>query len=317
MLIHCCQVASLPAQQYCQCSQLRRRYNNPALLEGSAAAALTLQVSTAASQLDGQCPKLYPCSLQNLSMPAANSSVALGPVLVAEYSAAANGPYHLIIRVAGVPEPLVVPFTFTDASGWTDEKAAAEQRRSEAQRRVNELTATVCYNRGRTQDAQAAVERTLDAVESQLGSAVSLDDWPGASARCQQELDRLQQLPTSRQVRVAHPVLQGWQRAHLGQVSGVIGFAYELLYVTDADQARLLSWFARSNLEDLFVTAWETKDAVQALWSKWGLMRTRSLNIVHVPQHDSSRRTTLPPAGDLQCCAKAALLVSAFCRCHY
>lgn len=271
---------------------------------------MTLEVGPAAdNQAGAQCPQLDPSSLQILSMPAAESSIALDPVLVAEGSAAVHGLYHLTISVAGVPEPLVVPFTFTDASGWTHEKTAAEQSRGEAQRRVNELTATVCQNRGRTQEAQAAIRRILHAAGSQVGRLISLDDWPQASAHCQHELYQLQQLPAPRQVRVARPVLQGWQKAQLDQVPGVIGFAYELLYVADDDQARLLSWFARGSLEDLFVAAWETKDGVQALWASWGLMNKHSLNIVHVPSHSSSRQGALPHSGDIHFCAGAAMLL--------
>ena len=280
-------------------SQLHRRYDNSAQLEGSEAAVVMLIVGPAtAGQAGAQCPQLDPSHLHKISMTAADSRIALGPVLVAGGSAAVHGLYHLTISVAGVPEPLVVPFTFTDASGWTHEKAAAEHSRSEAQKRVNELTATGCHNRGRTQDAQEAVQRVLDVAEARLGSVIGLDDWPQASAYCQNELYRLQQLPAPRQLRVARSVLQPWQKAQLDRIPGVIGFAYQLLYVADDDQARLLSWFARSTLEDLFVAAWETKEDVQALWGSWGLMNTHSLNIVHVPEHSSSRQGALPNSGD-------------------
>ena len=229
-------------------------------------------------------------------MPAAGSSMLLGPVLVAENCAASNAPYHLIIRVAGVPQPLIVPFTFTDASEWTQEQTAAEQSRKEALGRVNVLTAAVCQNRGQVQSARSAVEHVLEAAQGQLAHVINMANWAQEKQRYQDEWDLLHQLPATRQVQVARPKLQDWQRAELDRVPGVIGFVYELLYVADDDQARLLSWFAGGRLEDLFVTTSATKNAVKELWTRLGLMRTQSLNIVYL--QSSSRPGALPHTGD-------------------
>lgn len=284
--------------RHCKRSQLRCRYGNPALLAGREAADVVCGVSAVSKCKDGdaQCPQLDPRSSHILSMPAADSSMSLGPVLVAEGCAASNAPYHLTIRVAGVPEPLTVLFTFTDASGWTQEKSAAEQRRNEAQRFVNGLTAAMGQKRGNIQTAQESVDQALQAVQGLLGHAVSIENWAHAKDRCQAEWDRLHQLPASRPLHLACPKLLDWQRVELDQVPGVIGFTYELLYVADDDQARLLSWFAGNKLEDLFVTTPGTKNAVKQLWARWGFMNSKSLNIVYLSS--SSGPSALPHTGD-------------------
>lgn len=253
---------------------------------------------------DAQCPRLDQRSLHMLSMPAADSSVSLGPVLVAQGCAASNAPYHLNIWVVGVPEPLTVPFTFTDASGWTQEKSAAEQRRNEAQRLVNGLTVSRGQKRGQTVTAQDLVDEALRAAEGSLGHAVSMDNWIHAKDRCQAEWDQLHQLPAPRPLQVARPKLLDWQRAELDRVPGVIGFAYELLYVADDDQARLLSWFAGNKLEDLFVTTSGTKNAVKQLWARWGFMNTKTLNIVYLSS--SPAPGPLPHIGDPLLCQSYA-----------
>ena len=249
---------------------------------------------------DAQCPQLDPRSLYSLSMPAADSSISLGPVLVAAGTAASNAPYHLIITVAGVPEPLTVPFTFTDASGWTQEKSAAEQRRSGAQRLVNGLTVARSQKQGNIQAAQESVDQALAAAQGAFGHAVNMDNWAHAKIHCQADWDRLHQLPLPRPLQLARPKLHEWQRAELSRVPGVIGFAYELLYVADDDQARLLSWFAGNKLEDLFVTTSETKNMVKQLWARWGFMHTQSLNIVYLS--NSSGSGPLPHTGDSLLC---------------
>lgn len=272
------------------------RYGNPVQLTDREAGAVTLEVRAVSKSedRDAKCPQLAP--LDTLSMPAAASSMTLGPVLLAEGCAARNAVYHLVIRVAGVPEPLVVPFTFTDASGWTQEKSAAKQRTHEAQQQVNVLTAAVGRNRGDVHDATAQVERMLEAAQGALGHAINMDNWTQVQNQCQAEWNRLHQLPAARPVQIAHPKLSERQRAELDRVPGVIGFVHELLYVADDDQARLLSWFAGSRLEDLFVANAETKNAVRGLWERWGLMGRQSVNIVYLTA--GSRPGPLPHSGD-------------------
>lgn len=263
---------------------------------------MTLDVRAASKSEEGdaQCPQLALFSLDSLSMPAAASSMTLGPVLLAEGCAASNALYHMIIKVAGVPEPLTVPFTFTDASGWTQEKSAAKQRTHEAQQQVNVLTAAVGKNRGDVHDATAQVERVLEAAQGPHGHAINLDNWTHVKNQCQAEWNQLHQLPAARPVQIARPKLNDWQRAELDRVPGVIGFVHELLYVADDDEARLLSWFAGSKLEDLFVANAETKNAVRGLWDRWGLMGRQSVNIVYLST--SSRPGPLPHSGDPLLC---------------
>ena len=263
---------------------------------------MTCEVSAVSKSEDGhaQCPRLDPRSLHTLSMPAAESSVSLGPVMVAEGCAASPVSYHLKIRVAGVSEPLTVPFTFTDASGWTQEKSTAEQRRSEAQRLVNGLTVTMGQERGNIQTAQNMIDQALAAAQGPLGHAVNVHNWAHANNRCQAEWDRLHQLPAPRPLQLDRPKLHQWQRAELDRVPGVIGLAYELLYVADDDQARLLSWFAGNKLEDLFVTSPATKNRVKELWKRWGFMLTHSLDIVYLSSYSGPGQ--LPHTGGALLC---------------
>lgn len=272
---------------------------------------MTLEVRAVSKSEDGdaQCPQL--ALWDTLSMPAAASSMSLGPVLLAEGCAASNALYHLVITVAGVPEPLTVPFTFTDASGWTQEKSAAKQRTNQAQQQVNELTAAVGKNRGDVHDAAAQVDRVLEAAQGALGHAINLDNWTHVRNQCQAEWNRLHQLPPPRPAQIARPKLSERQRAELDRVPGVIGFVHELLYVADDDEARLLSWFAGSKLEDLFVANAETKNAVRGLWERWGLMGRQSVNIVYLST--SSQPGPLPHSGDpLLChsCLATCLMVT-------
>lgn len=274
---------------------------------------MTLEVKAISKSEDGdaQSPQLEPQSLHNLSMPAADSSISLGAVLVAEGCAASNASYHLNIRVAGVPESLTVPFTFTNASGWTQERSAAEQRRNEAQRLVNALTAAGCNSRGKIQDARRAVQQVLEAAQGDLGRTINMGNWAQEKQYCQSEWDRLHQHPAPRPVQLARPKLLEWQRAELDRVPGVIGFAYELLYVADDDRARLLSWFAGKKLEDLFVTTAGTKNVVKKLWARWGLMHSQSLDIVYLS--NSPRPGPLPHTGDPLLCLPNSYLLSICC----
>ena len=205
-------------------------------------------------------------------MQSTTSTVALSPVLVAPDTSASSGCYQLSIRVHGVPEPLVVPFTFTDASGWSQEMQAAQLGRDDAQRRVNELTAALAVSRGRTQNLEAAAESALARAQRQLNIAVGINNWQQVRDGCQLEL---QQLPDGRPARLTHCLVTREQRAQLDTVPEVIGFAHELLYVAGDDEARLLSWFSQGCMWDLFVTDAKCKPQILRLWSVWGLMGQR------------------------------------------
>ena len=277
--------------------ELHCRFGNSAALDGDEARAVTFNVSIVHSQAveEQPSPQLDVSSTQSIMMPPLTSTVAVGPTLVAAGTAASNGPYQLSIRVAGVPQPLEVPFTFTDASGWTQEMAAAQQRRDDAQRKHDGLTMAACNNRGCTQKLETQVDEALCGAHRQLGNLVNMNNWLQARAHCEAAL---QEIPPARPIWLAQPLLHERQKAELRRVPGVIGFAHELLTVADDDQARLLSWFAQNSMWDLILATWDPRDHVRHLWSQWGLMGSKRLTLVSLSSPDSAQHK-LPHEGQL------------------
>lgn len=273
------------------------RFGNPAVLDGVEARVVTLSISALPRQAaeEQPCPQLDASGLQSIMIPAAVSSIAIGPIVVTADTVANNGQYQLRIRVDGVPQPLEVPFTFTDASGWTQEVAAAQEKTVGAQRKHNGLTMASCNNRKCTQKLEKDVNDALCEAQRQLRNVVNINNWPQARADCEAAL---QQLPPSRPVRLAEPLLHEGQKAALRRVPGVIGFAHELLTVADVDQARLLSWFAQNSMWDLFLDSWDPRDHVRHLWAQWGLMDSARLTLVLLSSPDNVQHS-LPHEGQL------------------
>lgn len=229
-----------------------------------------------------------------------DSKIQLGPVLASANAAATSGAFSLTIRVAGVPEPLVVPFTFTDAAGWSHEQQAAQQRKHEAQRRVDASTASLGAKRGAAAGAAQAVQRAMSGAERSLDISVTLDNWHHVVSHCQAELQRL---PTPRPLHLRTQMLQHQQKAEISLIVGVIGFGYDLICVTADDDARLLSWYAHGSLESLYVRTWAAAEAVEAKWKEWGLVRGHQLTFVILegltPLHQDLQRQWLPHQGGL------------------
>ena len=231
-------------------------------------------------------------------MSPAQSSVLLGPVLVAANATAASQAYSLSIRVAGVQEALSVAFNFTDAAGWTKDQQAAQQRRSEAQRSVNTYIASLGAKRSHSADIEEAVQQALAGAQDSLDTAVNLDNWGEIQNECQQ---RLQALPAPRGMHMQRPPLHPQWRAELSTIPGVIGFGYELIHVINDDDARLLSWYAQASLHILFVTTWAAQRLVEAKWSEWGLTASQSLYFVVLeavsPMQTDLQQQSLPHEG--------------------
>ncbi len=254
------------------------RFGNAAQLDSSEAQPVSISVTDSTGQrAAAQCPQLDPPSVQGISMSPAQSSLLLGPVLVAANATAASQAYSLSIRVAGVPQALIVAFNFTDAAGWTQDQQAAQQRRSEAQRSVNTHTASLGAKRGHSAEAEEAVQRALAGAQNSLGAAVNLDNWGQIQEECQQHL---RGLPAPRGMHMQRQVLRPQRRVELSTVPGVIGFGYELIHVINDDDARLLSWYAQASLHMLFVTTWAAQKLVEAKWTEWELTTSQRLNFV-------------------------------------
>ena len=258
------------------------RYGNEAHLNSPQPQAVVFLVTGT----EDQWPQLDLSSVQGISMPPPASSLQIGPVLVAPNTTASSGLYKLTIRVGGLPEPLVVPFRFTNASGWTQEQTAAQQRKNNLQGQVNTHSASLHAKRSETRKLEESIQQALQGAQNSLGQSVTLQNWEQAIRHCQL---KLQHLPPARSLHMRYQVLHPQQRTELGLVPGVIGFAYELLHVANEDDARLLSWCAAGNLQILFVMTWKAQEAVEALWSQWGLTQTQRLTFVPLEGLDPLR----------------------------
>ena len=264
---------------------------------------MTIAVSGVASKTEtetaaAKCPQLDLASVPGISMLPSASSTQIGPVSVALNTNAGSGAYQLSVRVAGVPEPLLVPFRFTDASAWTEERTAAQQSRDCAQTQVNEYTAMLGTKRERLDTSKKLIHHALQSATNSLGQPVNVANWEQTSINCN---SGLQHLPHPRQTHVRQPMLDQQQKAQLSMVPGVIGFAHELLFVADDDAARLLSWLAQGSLNHLFVADWAAQARVEQLWRQWGLISRFRLTFVpleglHTLQTDL-RNQALPHAG--------------------
>lgn len=194
----------------------------------------------------------------SVDIPLAEGSVRFGPVLVQSGTTALEGSYGLRISVDRL-HGIRVPFTLRDAEGLTTGVANALAAYEEATRKKVALD-------DKTTGAKLVQKgTTLQQCQSRRKAAQQYAPRNVAEGSLQQMLQQRQQdlaaLPSARSDREHHMAPHTLHQQLLA-VRGVMGFLHEFVFVSDDNDARLLSWIAQTRLQTLVVDTYEASKAV-------------------------------------------------------
>lgn len=229
-------------------------------------------------------------------LPLADGHVRFGPILVLPGSGSREGRYSLRVSVAGASKlglaPFRVPFDMVNASATSLAFQEALDKTNSANARVKELDKQLKRGKkGVEQQEQALEQKLLETSRLLPEDLRGQTQNPGAVLQaCQQ---RLASLPEARQARHPQQLTQEL-RQRLLAIPGVVGFLVDLVLVSDDDDARLLSFAARSKLSTLVVRDWQARLAVRAHLSN---SRAKPPWILPLTQASALPQLALPPAG--------------------
>lgn len=239
------------------------RFGNLVTLTAPRNISVSIEDPSRPSYAGPQLPKLDPVNSIQLSMPE-SAATAVGPFLVAMNTGSKFGNYCLMLQVADVPNPLQMEFTFTDASKWSDDCIDAQHQKEEADRLLSSCIQNRASQQKRVCELDSQIAQKLAAAQT-ASHQPNASNWQDIQQDC---LTRRQQLPMPRAARLRSGLVNPTQKQALHQIPGVLGFACDLLGVTDEPDAKLLSWYAQFDLSTLVVATWDAKLAVEDLWTQ-------------------------------------------------